>query len=119
MVTATRFSGATTSAASVKVASAPAATVPAAIWVVKLAMESSPIAAPIRPRRSKTEPSIDSHSEVEAAQTLSWMWIIRGSPTACVTILPVAAAGRVWQQAAIRSPIQQRPRPEHETALAL
>src|SRR5262245_38710490 len=39
-VTATRFSGATTSAASVTVASAPLTTVPTAIWVGKLAISA-------------------------------------------------------------------------------
>ena len=39
-VTATRFSGATMSAASVTVASAPLTTVPTAIWVGKLAISA-------------------------------------------------------------------------------
>ena len=40
-VTATMFSGATMSAATVTVASAPLTTVPTAIWVGKLAMRAS------------------------------------------------------------------------------
>ena len=55
MVTATRFSGAITSAASVSVASAPATTVPTPMWVVKLAIDYAlrhgwpTHAAPIQP----------------------------------------------------------------------
>ena len=44
-VTATMFSGATMSAATVTVASAPLTTVPTAMWVGKLAMRASPRAA--------------------------------------------------------------------------